>query len=48
MSGEKRPNWFFSKFDQTFLDTVKRDLATIFSVDRGSGVLVNAVEKSEI
>jgi len=46
--GEIRRNWFFSNFDRTFLETVKRPLARVLCIDRGSGLLANGVEKSEI
>ena len=46
--GEIRRNWFFSNFDRIFLETVKRPLALVLSIDRGRGVLAKGVEKSEI
>ena len=39
---------FFSNFDRTFLETVKRPLAHVFSIDRGPGCFAKGVEKTEM
>jgi len=48
MSGEIRRNWFFSNFDRTFLESVRRRLAQVLSIDRWAEDLAKAAEKLKI
>ena len=38
MSGEIRRNWFSSNFDRTFLESVKRLLARVLSIDHANSL----------